>query len=141
MNLNLDQLGPGLHIDDNQLIIGFQGVGETLEHPRGAVALGFGANADFGGIAIGQNARAGKNGAAFGEGVVAPDGRFMVLNWDLTDVGPRLTELERLVAMQQNLIEEQRGMLETLWYHPGMPGAAEAQISFMQNAQKQQRTP
>lgn len=74
-------------------------------------------------IAIGEGARAGKNAVAIGHGVEAPDGRFVVLNQDLTDVNSRLEALEKTVAAQQKIIE-------ALWYHPGMPGAEGAEASF-----------
>ena len=103
--------------------------GSIKQHPTLAICIGQGAIADDNGIAIGQYAKAGKHAAAFGSNVDAPDHNLVIGKWNLTDVGERLNALEELV-------EKQRELLEALWYHPGMPGALEAEKSFNQNINK-----
>lgn len=76
-------------------------------------------------VALGRGARAGTNAVAIGN-CTAPDGRFVVLGEDYTDVNKRLKKLEWMVKEQTKLIEEQQEMLNAVWYHPGMPGFGEA---------------
>lgn len=108
------------------------GLGQpNIEERVGAIAIGNGADAASHGIAIGEGARAGRRAVALGSHVTAPDGRLVILEWDLTDVGARLDELEKTVAAQQKIIEKQEEMILALWYYPGMPGAVEAESSFV----------
>jgi len=123
----------GIVIDPNFVGIGFGHEPRNFDDRHSAIAIGFGADADAEGVAIGQNARAGKRAVALGANVVAPDDRLIILRWDLTDVGARLDQLEQMVSAQQKIIADQQEMLEALWYHPGMPGAVEAESSFVVN--------
>lgn len=116
----------GFVINPNYTAIGF-------EHIIDTITIGFDAHADSHGIAIGQHSRAGKRAAAFGNNIVAPDGRLVILGWDLTDIGPRLEALEQTVAAQQKVIAKQQEMIQALWYFPGMPGAEEAKKSYFIN--------
>ena len=104
-------------------------IGNPSQLPIHNICIGIGANADDFGIAIGCNAKAGKHAAAFGDSVIAPDNHLVIGKWDLTDVAERLNALEELV-------EKQHELLNALWYHPGMPGAIEAEDSFKRNILK-----
>jgi hypothetical protein len=106
-------------------------LGTTLREPVGVVCIGKGANADDYGIAIGQNSKAGKNAAAFGENVKAEDNHLVIGKWDLTDVAE--TNVSERLNKLEELVEKQQELLNALWYHPGMPGALEAEQSFVEH--------
>lgn len=102
---------PQIDYDRGQILIG-----ET-ETPKRSICIGYGADAQDGAIAIGTNTKAKK-------------AEIIIGDINLRELQARLEQLEELAEKQNRIIEKQNDFIWKIWYHPGMPGAQEAEAQF-----------